>query len=282
MRIIKATLNDEGRRLYKFIIKYFNKVPLSKIEKLFRLKDIKINGKRSNDKKYIIRVNDEIQVYGLNEEKINQEFTTTNNSKEKNFSIIFEDKNILIVNKEENIAIHSEDNCLDLQILKYLNFKQKDSFIPSHIGRIDKKTSGIVIYAKNYKALVELKEKQKKFEKIYIFKSDIKIDNKFTSSLFLEKDETKQKMKVVKNSNILAITEFFSENSKKYARLITGKKHQIRVTLSHLGFPIYGDTKYGGKKNFRVFLHSHRIKFKDLSGDLSYLNDKEFISYPKW
>ncbi|UWD34142.1 RluA family pseudouridine synthase [Mesomycoplasma molare] len=284
MKKIKATFNDQGRTLFKFLIKYLNNVPLSKIEKLFRLKDVKINGKRTNDKKYKIKENDLIEIYGIDNQLMNSSFINENSYSNiiRNFEIIYEDKNILIINKDEKTAIHSEENSLDFQVLKYLKFKQIDSFIPSHIGRIDKNTSGIVVYAKNYNSLVQLKEKQSFFEKIYIFKSDIIINEKTKTSFYLEKDDKKRKMKVVEKSKDLAITEFFMENNKKLAKLITGKKHQIRVTLSKMGFPIYGDKKYGGKKDFRLFLHSYRIKFNNLTDELDYLNNKEFICFPKW
>ncbi|WGI36526.1 pseudouridine synthase family protein [Mesomycoplasma lagogenitalium] len=283
MKKIIATFNDQNRTLYKFIIKHFNKVPLSKIEKIFRKKDIKVNGTKTNNKKYLVMENDVVEIYGLDEKLENSNKINLLNSNLKiDFNVIYEDKNILIVNKKNNIAIHGEDNCLDNQVLQYLKFIQNSSFVPSHIGRIDKSTSGIVVYAKNYHSLVQLKEKQSNFDKIYIFKSDIKIDKEFQVSYFLEKDDKKMKMKVVEKSNELAITDFYEQSGKKYAKLITGKKHQIRVSLSKLGFPIYGDKKYGGKKEKRVYLHSHILKFKNLNGELKYLNEKEFICYPKW
>lgn len=56
------------------------------------------------------------------------------------------------------------------------------------------------------------------------------------------------------------------------ARLLTGRRHQIRLTMAHLGRPIYGDTRYGGPPGRRLFLHSYRIMFYNLDANLEYLN----------
>lgn len=279
MIIKKATKNDAQRTLFKFLVKTLDNVPISKIEKIFRKNDVKVNGNRKIDKKYLVQENDEIIIYGIEQESKKIDFS--NKQIIINFHKIYEDNNILIVNKKANVSIHSEENCLDEQVLHYLKAKKEDSFLPSHISRIDKATSGIVVYAKNYATLRQMVEKQKHFEKIYILKSDFPFENKIVE-FYLKKDEKKQKMIVDANSGELSKTQFFTENYKKYARIFTGKKHQIRVSLSKLGFPIYGDKKYGGKKAERLFLHSYRIKFLNLDGELKYLNDKEFISYPKW
>ena len=125
MNLIKfrATKNDEGRTLFKYLIKQLNNVPLSVIEKLFRIKDIKVNGKRTNDKSYILKEEDKIFVYGVNEIKIDN-FVET----KIEFKVIYEDKNILVIDKPINISMHGFSNCLDNQVLTYLQYKQKDSF----------------------------------------------------------------------------------------------------------------------------------------------------------
>ena len=253
-----AKNNDVNRSLFKYLVIMLNNVPISRIEKLFRLKDIKVNGIRTNDKQYKLKLGDEIIVYGLNDL-----FKENIESKvEINFSVIYEDKNLLIIDKAKNIAIHSEENCLNEQVLKYLNYKKNSSFVPSSIGRLDKKTSGLILYAKNYKTLVEFEEKQKYFDKVYQFVSDYNIpDSKF---------------------GVQAKTAFWIDGNRKYAQILTGKKHQIRVTLQNMGFPILGDTKYGGKRARRMFLHSYSITFHNLSEDFSEYNEQIFICSPHW
>lgn len=277
-----ATKNDQGRTVFKLLIKYFDNVPVSRIERVFRQKDIKINGLRNVNKNQVIKEKDLIEVYGLSDLKNVEE----KNKKEIKilFHPIYEDENILLVHKPEKIAIHSEDNCLDEQVLSYLRYKKVDSFIPSHVGRLDKETSGIMLYAKNYETLNYLNENAKNIEKTYIFKSDFNMDNLIVDG-YIFHDNSKQKMKVskdyVENAKKFT-TKLFMIRDRKFAQIITGRKHQIRATLSYLGYPIYGDHKYGGKKFNRLMLHAYSIKFKNMTGKFKYLNDHEYLKEPNW
>ncbi|ENY69525.1 RluA family pseudouridine synthase [Mycoplasmopsis arginini] len=277
MNKFKAKKDDVGRILYKYLLKICDNVPKSRIERIFREKDIKVNGIRTNDKQYKLQLGDVITVYGISEIAKPEKKNTAN----INFKVIYEDKNLLIVDKATNIAMHSEENCLDDQIHKYLNFKKTSSFVPASIGRIDKKTSGLVVYAKNYKTLVVFDEYQKYFEKVYQFVSDFNED-KLDITVRLEKDIKNEKMRVNPDFGIKARTIFYKEGNRSYAQILTGKKHQIRATLEYLKTPILGDTKYGGKRAKRLYLHSYSVKFLNLPEEFSEYNDQIFISQPRW
>ncbi|CAM9096932.1 RluA family pseudouridine synthase [Mycoplasma todarodis] len=274
MKTFIATAQDQGRTLLKFLIKLMPDVPAARIEKLFRKKDIKVNGKRSLKKNYEIQEGDEVIVYGIDTEGVKQPKFA-----KPNFEVIFEDDNILVVNKPVDVAIHSEKRCLDDQVLTYLNWENTDSFTPSHIGRIDKVTSGLVIYGKTYEALRQLKMNQGSFEKIYRFQSDL--DQDLETEYLIGHDERKQRMCIHPKGN-MAKTKFWKEKNKQYAQIFTGRKHQIRVSLAKLGFPIYGDIKYGGRQEYRVFLHSFSTTLNGLDGELKYLNNRKFVCKPKW
>ena len=275
MKTFKATLNDEGRTIFKYLQKTLSDIPRSKIEKLFRKKDIKINGKRISDKKITLKDGDVIVVYAI--------YTQDKSSKSVKASIefqtIYEDDNILLVNKKSGVAVHDEPNSLDMQVLAYLKYKPIETFKPSHVGRLDKVTSGIMIYAKNYNALRMLNEKSSNFIKIYQFKSDLK--EPITTTFNIHHDENMQR-EICGGEGKTTKTIFFFENNKWYAQILTGRKHQIRASLSKLGFPIYGDKKYGGKSGYRVFLHAYSLEFGGLEGKLKYLNGQEFLSKPIW
>ncbi|MGX9364249.1 pseudouridine synthase family protein [Mycoplasma sp. 527] len=277
MNKFRAKKDDVDRILYKYILKVCDNVPKSRIEKIFREKDIRVNGVKTNDKQYKLQLDDEIIVYGISEIQKPKKRNTAN----INFKVIYEDKNILIVDKATNIAMHSEENCLDDQVHKYLNFKKTSSFVPASIGRIDKKTSGLVVYAKNYKTLVVFDEYQKYFEKIYQFVADFN-EEKLDITVRLEKDIKNEKMRVNPDFGIKARTIFFKEGNRSYAQIVTGKKHQIRATLEYLKSPILGDTKYGGKKAKRLYLHSYSIKFQNLPDEFNEYNNQIFISQPRW
>ena len=268
-----ATKNDEGRTLLKYLESILNDVPKSRIEKMFRNKDIKLNDKRINDRKYIIQEGDEIQVFGV------RFGTQTFTNVEHNFEIIFEDDNILIVDKPINIEVHGSENSLDNQVLSYLKFEKIDSFVPSHIGRIDKSTSGLMIYGKNYSTVREMNEKIGQFDKIYRLKSTL--ENDTTVDALIHHNERDKKEYISDEFGKRSTTEFkVLENGEIEAKIITGRKHQIRASLEFLGHPILGDVKYGGKLSKRVYLHSYKVVFKGLSGDLEYLNNKEFKTGP--
>ena len=274
----KAKENDVNRTLFKYLEKMLDNVPISRLEKLFREKDVRINGQKTNEKHYKLQLNDEILVYGLKD--VSRE--TKRSKANINFSIVYEDKNLLIVDKKVNVAIHSEENCLNDQVLTYLDYKKTSSFIPSSIGRIDKKTSGIVVYCKNYQTLTEFSEKQDEFEKVYQFVSDFKSLEKQEVAVRLKKDIKNEKMIANDSYGVKAKTIFWTDGMRNYAQIVTGKKHQIRATLEYLHCPIVGDTKYGGKRARRMFLHSYSITFHNLSDDFKEYNEQTFVCPPHW
>ncbi|MFV8499720.1 pseudouridine synthase family protein [Mycoplasma sp. VS424B] len=286
---IKATKNDAGRSVFKVISKYCSTLPLSRIEKIFRKKDIKINNDRKITKNQIINEGDLISIYGILEDSAEfkeAEVTTV----KPNFKVLYEDENILIIDKPTGVEVHGEDNCLDNQVLTYLNFKPVDSFKPSHIGRLDKETSGIILYGKNYQTVSYFNDHSDNLIKKYTFWSNINLE-KYTSTnpleitLYSAKDEPNKRMKVspkkIQNGKITT-TLFYMEDGKKVAQLVTGRKHQIRVTLKYLGYPIYGDRKYHGPNAKRLQLHSYSLKFQNITGDLKYLNNYEVFSLPNF
>ncbi|MCC3161122.1 MAG: RluA family pseudouridine synthase [Mollicutes bacterium PWAP] len=276
MKTFKATRNDSGRTLLKFIQRMMNNLPKSRVEKLFRKKDIKVNGKRTNEKQLVIKIGDVIDVYGVYDFAKEKEIVKV----PIEFAVIYEDKHILIVEKKPWVEVHGSETCLDNQVLTYLNFKPKDSFIPSHVGRLDKVTSGIMLYAKTYESLTQLNVSNNSFKKIYTLKSDLpeSIETKFR----IDHDEDLQRQVVVKKGGKVSHSIFTVNGNNISAEIKTGRKHQIRVSLSKLGFPIYGDRKYGGKPESRVFLHAMNLTLNGLEKELNYLNGQEFISFPKW
>ncbi|MFV8435022.1 pseudouridine synthase family protein [Mycoplasma sp. Z355B] len=286
---IKATKNDAGRSVFKVISKYCSTLPLSRIEKIFRKKDIKINNDRKITKNQIINEGDLISIYGILEDSAEFKEAQVNTAK-PNFKVLYEDENILIIDKPTGIEVHGEDNCLDNQVLTYLNFRPIDSFKPSHIGRLDKETSGIILYGKNYQTVSYFNDHSDNLIKKYTFWSNINLE-KYTSvnpleiTLYSAKDEPNKRMKVspkkIQNGKITT-TLFYMEDGKKVAQLVTGRKHQIRVTLKYLGYPIYGDRKYHGPNAKRLQLHSYSLKFQNITGDLKYLNNYEVFSLPNF
>ena len=298
-----VTSKDANQRVDKYVKKYLNEAPLSFIYKLFRKKDVKIN-KHWVKENYILQEGDELTIY-ITDEQI-KEFNKPKEIKKAslNHPIIFEDENILIVDKPRGLLVHGDQNeksvTLANEVINYLYFKNeydpKDKgFIPAPAHRLDRNTSGLVVFAKNLMSLQQLEELFKdkdNIEKHYLALVKGVVDQKLEIDSPLLKDEKTGTVRIAKGGKS-ALT--FVEKVKIYGdfslvdvQILTGRTHQIRVHLASVNHPVVGDSKYGDfkvNKEFKdlygfenQFLHAYKLKFKKLDGKLSYLSNKEFVS----
>ena len=303
MKSIKVTNENQGQRIDKYIRKYLNNAPLSFIYKLFRKKDIKVNGKKA-DINYILKENDLIEIY-IKEDLLNT-FNKPKIIEKDNVSldIIYEDKNILIINKDPNILIHEgEDNkkanTLNNMILNYLlskgEYYPSNLYTPSCVHRLDRNTSGLVIASKNLetsKILLECFKNKENLEKYYLALVKGKTKKEDTINKRLLKDE-KKKLVTVDEKGLEAITKYKLITYNDYyslikVNLLTGRTHQIRVHMASINHHLINDEKYGDYKtnkeftnkfNYKYqFLHSYMIKFNELPDKLNYLSNKSFIA----
>ena len=304
---VKITLNDSNKRLDKFVKKYLSKAPDSFIYKLFRKKDIKVN-KKPKPADYITQLDDVIQIYITKDQEIEFiEKLSVNVSNKKQFDVIYEDDNILIVNKPTNLLVHDgdgklkNDDTLSKQVLNYLinnnsyDPKKENVFIPALAHRIDRNTSGLVIFGKTSLALQELFEAFKDhngMDKEYETLVCGKVTNKGKIDAKLIKNEKTKIVNVdevngVNASTLYSPIKVFEDCSLLKVNLLTGRTHQIRVHMKHINHPLVGDQKYGNKnsdllgRKYKMegyFLHAKKICFHNLKGSLSYLNDKEFTA----
>lgn len=308
MKTLTVTKNDSGQRLDKFLIKYLSSMPKSLVYKSLRKKRVKVNGVRAKED-FILSENDTLELY------INDEFFESKDEDNEFLSltscdlgIVYEDENIIIVNKPQGLSVHADESetpdTLINRIKKYLydkgdfNPDADLTFSPTLAHRIDKNTQGLVIAAKNSESLRILNEKIKckEIKKFYlcIIRGHI---NKEESTLraFHFKDEGK-KTAIISDVKKQGFKEMITKYKVKHryknhdlleVELITGRTHQIRAHLSHIGHPLLGDGKYGRlDKNSplrRQALIAYKLifDFKTESGILSYLNKKEIkIEHP--
>ena len=166
---------ESNQRIDKYIKKVLNEAPLSFIYRLFRVKDIKVNNKRV-DISYIVKQGDQVKIF-ISDSQL-EEFSKKKEFKpvKANIDIVYEDENILIVNKPRGILVHGDENekriTLSNQVLNYLFSKNEydpsdsQAFIPGPAHRLDRNTSGLVLFGKNLIALQELFELIKEKENI--------------------------------------------------------------------------------------------------------------------
>lgn len=187
--------------------------------------------------------------------------------KKERLKIIYEDKDMIVVDKKHNLltvgTIKEKERTLYHKVLEFEKTKNHKIFI---VHRLDKDTSGLVIFAKNEKMKYLLQNNWEKAKRCYIAVVEGKTDSKGTIKSYLK--ENKAFISYSSNEGKLAITEYKKLNeSKSYSLLdiniLTGRKNQIRVHMNDIGNPIIGDKKYGSKTNplNRLGLHAYLIEF---------------------
>ena len=307
MKKIQITENDANQRIDKYIKKLLVNAPSNFIYKMFRKKDIKVNGKKVNEK-YILKNNDVVEMF-LYEDKF-KEFTATKDiyNVKKTFKVLYEDNHVLIVYKPAGLLVHEDKNesvnTLTNQVLSYLanknelDLSRENTFMPGPVHRLDRNTSGIVIFGKTLAALQVLNEMIKQrhcIEKSYLTICKGKVNQKRNLKGYIVKLDDQAQVKLVNKDYPGALTmetivkpvKYNNDYSKVEVTLITGRMHQIRVHLSSIDHPIIGDRKYGDfelnkfvKKEFGLnhqLLHAYKIRFVKSFGILAYLQDKEIV-----
>jgi len=307
--MIKLTIteNEENQRLDRFLKKYFRNAPLSYIYKLIR-KNVKVNGKRT-DVERMLAVSDEITIYiSEDEAKAFQEKKTLSTAK-KQFRIAYEDENIIIVEKPFGLLVHGDKtekkNTLANQVTGYLAEKgeyvpgREKTFVPSPVNRLDRNTTGLVIFGKNNRSLQSLNlmiRERGYIHKYYLTIVHGELTKELTLKDKMEKDEIRNTVKVISlDSPEGKVMETVARPLKTVrgftlveVELVTGRTHQIRAHLAKAGFPVIGDIKYGGKlsnkkmdEKFHLttqFLHAYRLYFEGGAGPLDYLKGLEVKS----
>lgn len=284
MKKLIVTNKYDGKKLSKFILDNFPHLSTNMFYKTLRQKDIKINGNRIN-KDCTIYVGNEILIYIAD----NILYPTIK------LDVIFEDENILILNKPSNMEVTGNNSLTTAVHSKYSD----SSFLPLPCHRLDRNTTGLVLFAKNEESLNILFEKFKNHEikkKYLALVYGIPKIKKARLEAYLFKDNKKSIVYISDNfktgySKIITsysvIKEYDNNSALLDVEIETGKTHQIRAHLAHIGHPIIGDGKYGinsinkqfGFKYQQLTAYKLTFNFKTDSGILNYLNGKTVTIY---
>ncbi len=290
MKIVTINENDAAQRLDKFILKLMPTLPKSMLYKGLRKNNVRLNGKHFHKGEYMLKEGDVLTLY------FPDEFVRVKKSSEKLPSpcVVYEDDNILVCNKPANLPSHADDkgshDTLIGRILYYLEEKgeyspeSENSFTPALCNRLDRNTRGLVIAAKNAKSLRILNEKirNREIKKFYTAVCEGIFDKK-EDTLCAGLTHGEKKSYVGENGDLKIQTHYkvISEKnntSELEIELLTGRTHQIRAHMAHIGHPLSGDVKYGAKKTDKGYsLVSCRIvfDFKSDAAELNYLKGKE-------
>ena len=300
--------SENGLTLEKYLFKVLPAAPLSFIYKLFRKKDIKVNG-HHEDKKYRLSANEVVAIYITDAQfdEFQKEKDLVPNLKIKDW-IIYEDKNVLFVNKPRGLLVQKSapnDESLDQLVIEYLmatnqyDPNKELGFIPGPAHRLDRNTSGIVAFGKNHDTLTMLFELFKNHDLINKHYLALVVGNvekdKDTITAPLKKDEKNNKVVVAKDGKtaktVYKVIKRYNGYTLLDVTLLTGRTHQIRVHMSYINHPVVGDSKYGdfeANRDFKnkyhfanQFLHAYKIGFGDLKEPLTNLSRKEFAAEPR-
>ena len=270
--IVKS--DEQGKRLDSYISSQNDKITRTSAQRLIEQGNILVNGKKQKVA-YKIAENDVITVEQEEPKQIELK------AQKIPLEVIYEDEDIIVVNKPKGMVVHPANGNPDGTLVNAIMDICKDSLSgiggeirPGIVHRLDKDTSGLLIVAKNDMAHVQMSEQIKNHEvkKTYIalVRGVIK-ENEATIDMPIGRSTSdRKKMAVTKNGKNAVTHIKVLKRYDKYTLLEinieTGRTHQIRVHLSHIGYPIIGDSTYSnGKNEFGVegqCLHAKSLEFK--------------------
>lgn len=311
MKEFKIDTKTEGVRLDKQLKKILSGCNPGFIYKMLRKKNITLNDLKAEGGEHL-KAGDVIKIYFSDEtfEKFSGNKSSISGDERKDFDIpsmiVYEDESIMLINKPAGLLTQKAAACdvsLNELCLLYLLDKGELTedklmmFKPSVCNRLDRNTSGLVIFAKNYASAAQISEElsTRELKKFYKCIVSGRIDKRKRTDGYLIKDSETNKVRISEtyiDNSAKIITEYVPlKNNDKYTllevELITGKSHQIRAHLASQGHPILGDVKYGDKElNRRLkeeygtshqMLHAYRLIWPDDMGKcLSKIEGREY------
>ena len=271
---------DDGMRLNRWFLKYYPDLPLSRLQKLLRTKQIKVDGQKGTTSTKL-QAGQSLRIPPLRDEKTLEKRDKIS-LKDKNFItslVIYKDKNIIVLNKPSGLAVQGGTNTkhhIDL-MLPALSFDKEET--PKLVHRIDKDTSGILVLARDRKnaELLTKAFKDKDISKTYLAivqgvpsQKEMIINApllKIGEKMVVTPDGQKSvsEMRVIDNlSDKYALVELHPK---------TGRTHQLRAHMCYIKTPIMGDDKYFITKKQRIndianklYLHAYKIDLSNIYG----------------
>ena len=317
MKEFTVSKNEQHQRFSKYLDRLLKEAGSGFIYKMLRKKNITLNDLRADGTELLV-AGDVVKLYlsdetfdkfSGNAAKISEVPLRFSEHPSEKRSIIFENPELLLIYKPAGVLSQKdrpESDSLNEQVLQYLADKGEVtresllSFKPGICNRLDRNTSGLVCFAKTLPAMQLISEalKERTLKKYYLAVVAGKTGERFSHSGWLIKDEATNTVRVLSGEipGAAPIETRFrtlvsnSRLSVLRIELVTGKSHQIRSVLSHLGHPVLGDPKYSGDNaellrelklqyglRFQLLL-CYQYHFPMLPEPLLGLSDRDFYS----
>jgi 23S rRNA pseudouridine955/2504/2580 synthase len=284
VRFVTVTEASEGQRIDNFLMRELKNVPKSYIYRILRKGEVRVDKKRAKPTKKL-QTGESVRIPPMvlpEKKQSKQAPQALLDQLEK--AVLLEDNDLILINKPAGLAIHGGTGSPYGLIEAYRQLRPSLPFVElAH--RLDKETSGIVILAKNRKALLSLHDlfKSSGINKYYqtLVDGQWKTGKQHVRNTLVRERGRKQKVQVQEGGKV-AESIFYPKKKFAYmtlmeVKLLTGRMHQIRTQLADLNFPVLGDSQYGNfslnrevKKTIglkRLFLHAFKVEFKlPLSG----------------
>ena len=272
---VEVDSGSEGQRVDNFLMRVCKGVPRSHIYRILRTGEVRINSRRV-DATYRLRSGDRVRIPPM---RTAERPAKTVPVPTQRLPLVFEDDALMVIDKPSGIAVHGGSG-VSFGIIEQLRAAHPEAKFLELAHRLDRETSGLLILAKKRSALTALhaalREGQIRKRYLALVKGRWK-DGTRRVNLPLRKTVTRSGGRHVsvhregrESETVFGKEQAFREYTLLSAELLTGRTHQIRVQLAHLGFPIAGDDKYGdfelnrslsklGLK--RMFLHASELEF---------------------
>lgn len=267
-------VEESGKRLDAYVSSQSEEITRTSARRLIEQGNILVNGKKQKVS-YKVALGDVITIEEVQAQDIELK------AQDIPIEVIYEDDDIIVVNKPKGMVVHPANGNPDGTLVNAIMAICKDSLSgiggeirPGIVHRLDKDTSGLLIVAKNDKAHVNMSEQIKNHEvkKTYIaLVRGIVKENEATIDMPIGRSNSDRKKMAVTKNGRNAITHIkvlkrYDKYTLLQVNIETGRTHQIRVHLSHIGYPIVGDYTYSnGKNEFGVIgqcLHAQKLEFK--------------------
>ncbi len=325
MKELEIGKNEAGQRMDKLLTKVLNQASVGFLYKMLRKKNITLNGKKATGKE-LLQAGDKVQIYLSDEtyEKFHQvkEYPvslqkqngepTRQKTQQKTYQlteadILYRDEQIMILNKPVGILsqkARAEDDSMNEAMLRYLleqkiiSKQQLETFRPSICNRLDRNTSGILVAGISLPGSQMLSRllHNRTLDKYYLALVAGTVCKPMEVRAYLRKEKTGNRV-IVSDKKLPDAAPIITQYTPLYTtetctllevKLITGKTHQIRAHLAHIGHPVVGDTKYGNqelnreyRKRYHLqnqFLHAYRMVFPSLEAPFEAVSGMEITA----